>query len=112
MSKKKFEYFHNHGDEDGNNSLTVCFGSANDPDNIIVSCEDKESDAIEAVKRLNEILDTYLKDGLIKFKQWYDKLSPADKCTVWPPAGSGSGHGLYNQTDEGLIDNFIRKQKV
>jgi hypothetical protein len=26
---------------------------------------------------------------LIEFRDWYDKLSPAEKCTVWPPAGSG-----------------------
>jgi hypothetical protein len=48
---------------------------------------------------------------LLKFKQWYDKLSPAEKCTVWPPAGSGSGTGLYNMEDEDLIEKFITKLK-
>lgn len=110
MTKTKFEYFHNHGDEDGNNSLTICFGDSSEPDHIIVSCEDTEEDAIEAVKRLNEILDTSIKDKLLQFKKWYDKLSPRDKCTVWPPAGSGSGTGLYNMSDEDLIEKFLNKK--
>lgn len=52
--------------------------------------------------------DQRLKEGLLKFKEWYDKLSPADKCTVWPPAGSGSGTGLYNQSDEQIVDKFLK----
>ena len=55
-SEKRFNYFHNHGDEDGNNSLTICFGDSDEPDHIIVTCEDTEEDAIECVKRLNDIL--------------------------------------------------------
>lgn len=49
------------------------------------------------------------KEVLLAFKQWYDKLSPANKCTVCPPPGSGSGTGLYNMSDEDLIEKFIKK---
>lgn len=52
-----------------------------------------------------------IKAELIKFKEWYDKLSPASKCTVHPPAGSGGSYGLYNMSDEDLIDSYIRKSK-
>jgi hypothetical protein len=51
-----------------------------------------------------------LKDELIMFLKWYNKLSPADKCTVHPPAGSGGCHGLYNLTDAGLINNYLSKK--
>lgn len=50
------------------------------------------------------------KQNLLSFKEWYDKLKPADKCTVWPPSGSGSGTGLYNMSDEDLIQRFIDKK--
>lgn len=66
--KQKFEYFHNHGDDEGNNSLTICFGDSNEPDNIIVGCEDTEEDAIEAVKRLNAILDQHAAQCVQEFK--------------------------------------------
>lgn len=51
-----------------------------------------------------------MEKNLIAFKQWYDKLSPADKCTVWPPAASGAGTGLYNMSDEDLIEKFLKKR--
>jgi hypothetical protein len=44
------------------------------------------------------------------FKDWYDTLSPAEKCTVWPPAGSGAGTGLYNMQTKDLVDKFITKK--
>jgi hypothetical protein len=56
-----------------------------------------------------EYLEKQIEDEnnlLIKFKSWYDGLSPSDKCTVWPPAGSGCGRGLYNMEDKDLIQKF------
>lgn len=67
--KRKFEYFHNHGDDEGNNSLTICFGDPNEPDNIIVGCEDTEEDAVEIVKRLNGILDQHASQYVQEFKE-------------------------------------------
>lgn len=67
--KTKFEYFHNHGDDEGNNNLTICFGDSNEPDHIIVGCEDTEEDAIEVVTRLNAILDTYAQQKVGEFKE-------------------------------------------
>lgn len=69
MSKTKFEYFHNHGDEDGNNSLTVCFGDSDEPDHIIVTCEDTEEDATEVVKRLNEIINQHAQQAVNEYKE-------------------------------------------
>jgi len=59
--KKKFYYFPNHGDEDGNNSFTIAFGNEDDDlllasGPTIVGAEDNEDDAIEACKRLNSII--------------------------------------------------------
>jgi hypothetical protein len=48
---------------------------------------------------------------LINFKKWYDNLSPANKCTVHPPAGSGGSYGLYNMSDDDLIDSYMRFKK-
>jgi len=42
--------------------------------------------------------------------RWYKQLSPAQKCTVHPPAGSGGSHGIYNQTEEELIERWRRKR--
>jgi len=69
MSNKKFEYFHNHGDEEGNNSLTICYGDANDPYHIIVGTANIEEEAIEAVQRLNEILSAQSKHEVEEFKE-------------------------------------------
>lgn len=65
--KTKFEYFHNHGDE-GNNSLTIIFGEAHDSNHTIVGCENTETDAVEAVKRLNGILDQHAAQCVEEFK--------------------------------------------
>lgn len=56
---KRFGYFPNHGDEDGRNGFTICYDWENS-DEIIVWCEDTEEDAIEAVKRLNGILENII----------------------------------------------------
>lgn len=74
MSKTKFEYFHNHGDEDGNNSLTVCFGDSNELDHIIVGCHDTEQDAIESVQRLNTILDEFARQSVEEYKAKIKKV--------------------------------------
>jgi hypothetical protein len=60
-SENRFNYFHNHGDEDGNNSLTIYFGDLGEPldepgGHTLITCENTEEDAIEVVKRLNHIL--------------------------------------------------------
>jgi len=77
-----------------------------------VITEDSYSDVIDAILVLYEQKESKgdLKDELIMFLKWYNKLSPADKCTVHPPAGSGGCHGLYNLTDAGLINNYLSKK--
>lgn len=52
-----FYFFPNHGDDDGNNSLTIVYGDPTDDiDDIIVGAEDTEEDATEACRRLNNII--------------------------------------------------------
>lgn len=55
-SDEQFTYFHNHGDEEGRNSITVTYGDYENSDDILITCVDDEKDAIECCKRLNEIL--------------------------------------------------------
>ena len=52
---KKFTYFANHGDENGKNCWTICYGKP-DGDEIIIGVENRKSDAIEMCKRLNKII--------------------------------------------------------
>jgi hypothetical protein len=56
VQSKKFDFFQNHGNEDGNRDFTICYGDPDDLDNVIVGAEDTAEDAAEAVKRLNAIL--------------------------------------------------------
>jgi hypothetical protein len=51
-----------------------------------------------------------LREELIKFKVWFENLSPANKCTVHPPAGSGGCYGLYTMSDDDLIDEYLNSQ--
>lgn len=59
-------------------------------------------------KAAAEVCKKYIED----FKDWYDKLSPAQQCTVWAPAGSGAGSGLYNMTTSDLVDKFLRQKAM
>lgn len=56
---KSFYWFPNHGDDDGNNAYTVCYGNEEEDtisgENFIVTCEDTQDDADECCKRLNGI---------------------------------------------------------
>ena len=56
MKHKKFNVFPNHGDEDGRNGWTVCYGEVDDVDHIIIGAEDTKRGAQEMAKRLNGII--------------------------------------------------------
>ena len=70
---REFTYFHNHGDDEGLNSVTICYGDPDDypVEDTIITCEDTEEDAIECVRRLNEILKP-LRDQLSERQQQLD----------------------------------------
>jgi hypothetical protein len=77
----------------------------------IFGCDFKDTTLTPAIEVVMELsCEQYSDERLKEFKEWYDKLSPADKCTVWPPAGSGSGTGLYNMSDEDIIEKFKRRK--
>ena len=69
---------------------------ANDLAKIVSTCSAVEQDKIRFA---------------IGFEKWKSKLSPVELCTVHPPAGSGSGTGLYEKSDEDLINDYINQLK-
>ena len=53
----------------------------------------------------------FMESKMANFIKWYDKLSPASKCTVWPPAGSGMSTGIYNKTGVDLLNDFLKYEE-
>ena len=73
-----------------------------------------DSDFIN-VQWLDESTDESDMDGwsdqdMIDIIEWFDNLSPARKCTVHPPVGSGAGYGIYNLPYCDFLEMF-RKYK-
>jgi hypothetical protein len=62
------------------------------------------------MKAAESKMSEHVMQQAIAYSKWKDGLSPAQKCTVWPPAGSGSGTGLYDMSDDDLYDKFVRHQ--
>lgn len=61
----------------------------------------------ERVFSLNaELADRLLPSDVAELLRWHKQLTPAQKCTVHPPAGSGGSHGIYNHTEEELIEKW------
>ncbi len=46
----------------------------------------------------------------LQFMEDFNKMSPRDKCTVHPPAGSGSGHGIYNKTNVDIFNEWFKNR--
>jgi hypothetical protein len=70
-------------------------------------CEAKQlKDVFVFTKEELDKRDKALVSEILKI---YDGLSHADKCTVWPPAGSGAGTGLYNMSYEDLAEKVLKK---
>jgi len=74
--------------------------------NQLLKTAEYSRSSIQAKEKFIDSVYALYRDNIEKFKDWYDKLSPADKCTVWPPAGSGSGTGLYNMETKDIVDKF------
>ena len=70
-------------------------------------CQDKISPNDIEYRLFESSEKEELRKELINFKNWYDKLSPASKCTV---AGSGGSIGLYNLSDEDLIHKYLSQK--
>ena len=49
-------------------------------------------------------------DKVADFIDYYNTLTPSQKCTVHPPAGSGAGYGIYNLPSKNIIEKWLRKQ--
>ncbi len=50
-----------------------------------------------------------LKDELIKFQTWLDKLTPSDKVSVW--SEDGSQKGIFNMTNKQLANKYLQQNK-
>lgn len=59
---KQFNYFENHGNENGSDDFTIVYGNINNDDSIIVGAEDTKKDAQEACNRLNTIIESLTRD--------------------------------------------------
>ena len=46
----------------------------------------------------------------IEFLNAFLKMSPRDKCTVHPPAGSGAGPGVYNKSMEDIFNEWFNSR--
>lgn len=57
------------------------------------------------------VMRNVLPQEMASLLAWYDKLSPAEKCTVWPPAGSGGGHGLYSMSNENIVYKYLTRKQ-
>lgn len=49
-------------------------------------------------------------DKVADFIDYYNTLTPSQKCTVHPPAESGAGYGIYNLPSKSIIEKWLRKQ--
>lgn len=70
------------------------------------------SDSFDAFYK-NDVLnamDEYGKLQSIAFAEWYHKLTPTQRCTVHPPAASGSGTGLFEQDTSNLYEKYLLLQ--
>lgn len=61
----------------------------------------------KAFELAGEELEKDRNEFAIRFARWYSKLTPVQRCTIWPPAGSGSGLGLYEKSMDELMKKFI-----
>ena len=59
------------------------------------------------LKAMQEYADSQVKLELLKFKEWYDKASPAQLVSLW--SDDGSERGVFTMSDERVIDRFIEK---
>lgn len=50
---------------------------------------------------------TITKQQAAKFAEHIEGLPHNKRCTVWPPAGSGSGWGLYIRPTMELLDDYL-----
>jgi len=58
-----------------------------------------------------EFAESLAKERSDEFDVWKSKLSPSQKCTVHPPAGSGGSHGIYELTNDQLYDTFLAEKR-
>lgn len=66
------------------------------------SREQEQEFALEMEADLTEYAEAKAKE----FAEWYSKLTPTQKITVHPPAGSGGSICIYEMTIKQLYETF------
>jgi hypothetical protein len=71
----------------------------------------RENVSDEAVDHssLTTTLENMFVDEMCKFKAWYDKLSPVEKCTVW--SEDGGMKGLFVLPNIEIVKKYINQKK-
>ena len=80
-------------------TLIGCGGSGMLGD--VYEAEDAEQDATDLVLKAEEFA--------IGFANWLDKLTPANRVSVW--SKDGSGRGIYTMDNEQLLERYKRMLK-
>ena len=68
-----------------------------------------ETDHFDSTK-IKKILEQH-ESEMVACLEWYSKLTPVQKCTVHPPAGSGGSTGLYQLSFKDLLTLFKNRNK-
>ena len=89
------------------NGLSIVFSNL---EGKIIATANTAEIANEIVRRWN-YAESLAKERSDEFDVWKSKLSPSQKCTVHPPAGSGGSHGIYELTNDQLYDTFLAEKR-
>lgn len=58
------------------------------------------------IQAMTEYASLKEEEASVEFAEWMEKLTPTQRCTVHPPAGSGGGYGLYEIPTSELYQTF------
>lgn len=112
--KTKFNYFPNHGDEEGRNGFTIYYSDhedEDDPEEYLVGAEYTEEEAIEVCARLNGILVAYSAQQNKELREKVEAMQNAMKEFIDKLNSSGIGVFTTVRAKFESILNQIDKEK-
>lgn len=71
----------------------------------------KQNDFIDKLGQENQKLREERDRFAIDFAKHFYLLTPTQRCTVHPPAGSGAGYGLYQRDISDILEQFKQQSK-
>jgi hypothetical protein len=90
------------------NTVTNCTFVASKTDEEVQTSTRDSDKHIEWFGELN--FPVYDKDFIVALLDWYSKLSPSEKISVWSKSGEHSG--IFNMDSEQLLDKFVMINKM